>query len=355
MLQDIDIKNFRCFENTKISGFERVNLIGGKNNSGKTALLEALTIYHVPKAKVFPVIREMRKESSEIAEAMPERAWDNFFFNQDKLKKIQIIGQNQQEKKIEIQITDSIQADIIESNKHAKDFLDLFSKNESVFSILRFTVIENSERITSSIIAGSDGFYSLDINQAQPDIPIIPSFAKISNKYLAEEYDKARLEDREYEVLKTLIILDPSISAIETFAIGEPTLYLKRNGQKRLPLSLFGDAINRATTIVLKLINSQTKVLLIDEIENGIHYDNQKDFWKMLFRLAIELDTQIFATTHSWEMIKAFADVGVEHYPDMGAYFELAQKPKSDRIIGIKRDLETLDYAIAHGKNIRGE
>ncbi|BAQ62287.1 hypothetical protein GM3708_2693 [Geminocystis sp. NIES-3708] len=46
MLLDIQIKNFRCFEDTKIEGFQRVNLIGGKNNSGKTALLEAIYIYH---------------------------------------------------------------------------------------------------------------------------------------------------------------------------------------------------------------------------------------------------------------------------------------------------------------------
>lgn len=357
MLQDIDIKNFRCFKNTQIAGFERVNLIGGKNNSGKTALLEALTVYQVPKSGIFTVIRDMRKESSEIAEAMPERAWDNFFCNQNKSKAIEISGQDRdkQKKEITIKITDSIQADIIESNSNIKDFLDIISKNESVVSVLKCTVEEDLEIRTSSIIAGSEGFYALNINEAQPELPIIPSFAKSVNKYLAEEYDKARLEEREHEVLKTLQILDPSIAAVETFAIGEPTLYLKRNDQKRLPLSLFGDAINRATHIVLKLINSKIKVLLIDEVENGIHYTNQRDFWKMLFRLSLELDTQIFATTHSWEMIRAFADVGVEHYPNLGAYFELAQKPNSDRIVGIKRDLETLEYAIAHGKNIRGE
>ena len=44
MIKDIEISNFRCFEHTKIEGFERVNLIGGKNNSGKPVLLEALIV-----------------------------------------------------------------------------------------------------------------------------------------------------------------------------------------------------------------------------------------------------------------------------------------------------------------------
>ncbi|MDM8545511.1 AAA family ATPase, partial [Candidatus Venteria ishoeyi] len=44
LLQEIEIKNFKCFDNFKASGFKRVNLIGGKNNVGKTALMEACFI-----------------------------------------------------------------------------------------------------------------------------------------------------------------------------------------------------------------------------------------------------------------------------------------------------------------------
>ncbi len=68
-----------------------------------------------------------------------------------------------------------------------------------------------------------------------------------------------------------------------------------------------------------------------------------------------ELDVQIFSTTHSLEMIQAFRDVGVKDYPDSDAYFELNRHYKTNRIIGIKRDLDILDYAIEHGKGVRGE
>ncbi|MEQ9487090.1 MAG: AAA family ATPase [Coleofasciculus sp. F4-SAH-05] len=50
MLKDIEITNFRCFEATKISGFKRVNLIGGQNHAGKTALLEAILLNNCPKS-----------------------------------------------------------------------------------------------------------------------------------------------------------------------------------------------------------------------------------------------------------------------------------------------------------------
>ncbi|TAF57979.1 MAG: ATP-binding protein, partial [Oscillatoriales cyanobacterium] len=179
------------------------------------------------------------------------------------------------------------------------------------------------------------------------EVPIIPSFIRISGKKLTEAYDNARLNEKDSEVLKAFQIIDSAIESVESFYIGEPTLYLRRKGEKRLPLSLFGDAMNRIADIILKLVNSEHKILLIDEIENGIHYTNQREFWRMLFRLAVELDTQIFATTHSLEMLQAFADVGLE--PDQkcsSAYFELARKLKTNQIIGSRLDLETLNYAL---------
>nr|MBL0687766.1 AAA family ATPase [Sulfurospirillum sp.] len=40
----IEIEKFRSFDNLRVSGFKRVNLIGGKNNIGKTSLLEAISL-----------------------------------------------------------------------------------------------------------------------------------------------------------------------------------------------------------------------------------------------------------------------------------------------------------------------
>jgi hypothetical protein len=54
-------------------------------------------------------------------------------------------------------------------------------------------------------------------------------------------------------------------------------------------------------------------------------------------------------------MIQAFADVGLEYYPEQGAYFELARSPRTDKIISIKRQLSTLEYALKHGNEVRGE
>lgn len=43
-INNIEIKNYKCFDNFKADGFKRVNLIGGKNNVGKTSFMEACLI-----------------------------------------------------------------------------------------------------------------------------------------------------------------------------------------------------------------------------------------------------------------------------------------------------------------------
>jgi predicted ATPase len=45
MIEYIEIKNFKSIENLKIPGLKRVNLISGRNNTGKSSVLEALVLY----------------------------------------------------------------------------------------------------------------------------------------------------------------------------------------------------------------------------------------------------------------------------------------------------------------------
>jgi AAA15 family ATPase/GTPase len=45
MYQSFAVHNFRCFSTLAMADLERVNLIAGVNNVGKTALLEALFLH----------------------------------------------------------------------------------------------------------------------------------------------------------------------------------------------------------------------------------------------------------------------------------------------------------------------
>jgi AAA15 family ATPase/GTPase len=358
MLKEIEIQNFRCFEQIKISGFERVNLIGGKNNAGKTALLEALLLTVAPQTRTLTMLRDFRNESSKSLPAMPNRGWNTLFRVPQKNKFIVIFRKEDNNPyQLEISLNSSVNLNQVLTGEGAEKIIDYLSRDDSRFSGLTIKLTRNEQELpTSSLIAVSPGPIIANSISTTDGLPIIPSFLRISGKELTEAYDRARLDDKDSEILKAFQVLDSSIESVESFSIGEPTLYLRRKGEKRLPLSLFGDAINRVAEIILKLVNNEYKTLLVDEIENGIHYTSQREFWRVLFRLAVELDTQIFATTHSLEMLQEFTAVGLEPNQECSsAYFELAKKPKTDQIIGIRRDLETLNYALEHKKGVRGE
>lgn len=76
---------------------------------------------------------------------------------------------------------------------------------------------------------------------------------------------------------------------------------------------------------MLSLSCAKNGVLLVDEIENGLHYTILPDVWRIVFQLASELNVQVFATTHSWDCIKAFQGAADEH-ADEGALLKLAAK-----------------------------
>ena len=46
MYMSFRAENYRCFEDLTVEPLERVNLVAGKNNVGKTALLETLWLHH---------------------------------------------------------------------------------------------------------------------------------------------------------------------------------------------------------------------------------------------------------------------------------------------------------------------
>lgn len=102
--------------------------------------------------------------------------------------------------------------------------------------------------------------------------------------------------------------------------------------------------MNRIFAMTVGLIRAEDGILLIDEIENGLHYSVQPDLWQMIFETAKELDVQVFATTHSFDCIRAFQQAAEESGAE-GRLISLRRSKREDedgKIVAVPYDEDTL-------------
>ena len=90
----------------------------------------------------------------------------------------------------------------------------------------------------------------------------------------------------------------------------------RKDRNEPVQLRSLGEGAVRIFGIALALANSKGGVLLIDEVENGIHYSVQRDFWKMVLQAARDNDVQVLATTHSWDVVEGFTKAATEFGTD---------------------------------------
>lgn len=112
--------------------------------------------------------------------------------------------------------------------------------------------------------------------------------------------------------------------------------------EKRIPIQLLGDGIRKLLSVILHIYGSKKKVLLIDEVDNGLHYSAMPTLWTAILEVAKITDTQIFVTTHNLDSIKGLANVLEEkgnEYQEMISAFKLIKR-NTDELIALNYDYE---------------
>ena len=74
-----------------------------------------------------------------------------------------------------------------------------------------------------------------------------------------------------------------------------------------VPIGSLGDGTWRILALAIALIRAKNGVLLIDEIDTGLHYTVMAAMWTLVADTAIPLNVQVFATTHSYDCVKSLA------------------------------------------------
>jgi AAA15 family ATPase/GTPase len=341
LIKSIEINNFRCFNKTEAKDFSNINLLGGKNNAGKTALLEALLLANEIENASVKFLLNFRNIGSAFVNRIPQKAFDNLFYDPKKKVEILISTDSKQLPKYITHLT-------IENHRSSSALLVQAFEGE----------LENEN--VNSRLDPDDAIR--DTEQAQDFMRyfkktqfMIAGFL-MTTEQLGLEFDKLKYEGHTDVLVEAFKRIDPSIERVDTFNIGKSAIYLQRKKEKYMQLSLFGDAMTKVATYILNIVRNPDSVILIDEIENGIHHTNQKHLWKMLFDLSQRFGVQIFATTHSAEMIEAFKDTIKENeLQNQARYFELARHSVSNEIIVQKIPMNALEQKLITKKPMRGE
>jgi len=345
-IQNLEITNFKCFKDLKVSGIGQVNLIGGKNNVGKTAFLEAVELFLNSKTAsdlifMFKTILKRRQNEIKYCEV------DIFYSNE---KEITLSTPHFKSCRIK-RLSDYID--------NSASIGDRGLPTEGLSFFLKEANGNEDEKSFPSYLFTKPETYDFHIDFWKNFSGIITyiSSAKLKEQDIAILLGKLIDVDREDLLNKSLSSFDSNIITIKQIATQQGVvLKLKLKNQNNLVLlSSLGEGVNRYIAIICAIWANKDGFLLIDEIENGIHYTNYKKLWEIIFEASVAANCQLFITTHSKECISAFNDVQFENETCDTQYFEFYNNLKTGLIDASGIDKEQLRYSLTHEGRIRGE
>lgn len=325
MLSRVEIKNYRGFQGFKAEGLARVNLLVGKNNSGKTAVLEGLQLLT---SRGDPaVLAEIAERRGEIILVRPEAGQlvdiAHFFhghsFAHDSLITIQ--GDNGYHPVVmKVYAPKSEQS---EASKPRPAAPGLFLRISS--SAAEPTKAEREEVPRFGI--SREGGVDLDVptrfrrmgrpsmRSRGPQVRFVGP-ESLNTIELAMMWDEITLSGQEVDVASAMQVLDPNLESMHFLTGMLSSGYfpsragivvgLKGTGG-RIPIGSMGDGMRRLMSIATALAFTKEGCLFVDEIDTGLHYSIMADMWKLIVSKAISSNTQVFATTHSWDCIEGLS------------------------------------------------
>ncbi|MFN0074214.1 MAG: AAA family ATPase [Chloroflexota bacterium] len=346
-ITSLTVDGFRALQGLTISGFGRVNLITGRNNTGKSSVLEALRILASDGSPsvLFNILRYREEALGDTEESGRLNDVDGLFqltslfsgfprFTEN-LKPISFRAESAN-RSLDLTLRvgwASPEGDVNGPRRLVERQATLFGDEEGVVALIvesagvsRIMAMDKLRRYPY----GSRLYRSELAESARLQCVYVSPYGGERTETLGALWDSIALSDRETDVVEALRIIDPQISAVSMVGGESPrqsrTAIVRSSRFARpVPLRSFGDGLNRLFGIVLSLVNAKDGILLIDEFENGMHHTVQLDAWRAIFRLAHTLDVQVFATSHSWDAIEAFQKAAAET-PDVGVLTRLSRR-----------------------------
>lgn len=314
--KNIEIKNFRGIDHLKVDDFSRVNVFLGQNNSGKSSVLEALLLLMGMSNPDLPLsLNKSRTRSFRIAYLQETRYQ---FYNLDlnnipEFSSEQFDGLKRHLQMRLLHVDDEAKGDgLLNGQSFVSDPVRVPNTIEMLFDI---TNSQGTKHFRSS----------LSVNHADATSRQEPAKEYVEKNYavlfssdllssnLTNDLSELFKRKQKNQILSYLQLFDSRINAID---ILNNDVYIGYSDvREMLPVSMSGDGLRRYLNIVAGSANPMNTAILIDEIDNGLHYSAYKKLWEAIFALATTTNKQVFVTTHSKETLYYLNEM-LEEIPD---------------------------------------
>lgn len=328
-LNAMHIKSFRGLTDVSLNNFSKINVFVGENNAGKTSLLEAIyLIANYSTKQGFLKLARMREQHfNPLIRATSTDELISWLFNET-VKPIEMSYKlHNNEHYISCSLSEE---EFIVVQSGYDDEMEILDNNEQIVKNQTVTVYEKEnklgEPITHHLINTKDKhFETIKKQKSLFDCHFISAIdhriAPLS-PYLIDDLVK----DGERPVLiEALRQFDSKINGFELLMSKDrsrrrPVPYIQHETLGLVPVSMFGDGVRKALVIASQVIRFKGGVILIDEIETGIHTKLIPVFFSWLSEICKKHDVQLFATTHSLEALDGMLRANVESTEHLSVY-----------------------------------
>ena len=302
MIKDLYIKNFKGFSSIKIDNIKKINFLVGKNNSGKTTVLEAIMLI-LSQSRIN--IIENIKNISRIKENKTEIK--TLFYNFDYNNSINFNYNKYDNTNYDINMSPILKDGKILNDDNIELNYSVIITNEDSDSIeeKKLTI----PNINNTIYMMNRKNENID-NKTEVYIPNIIEYQSISN-YLIEIIKNKN----EQQLIEMISFFNKNIKAVNVL---KNDIYLNIEGINELVLlNLMGSGLKKYLSVILPIIINKFSTILADEIENGLDKETIRNLLKNLLKLSKNNDTQIFFTIQNIEILKLLSEIVNDEFNDI--------------------------------------
>lgn len=301
MLNNIEIKNFKGIKDLKLENFSKINFFVGKANTGKTSILEALYAFLLKNPNDIMLLLDVRRMH------IDSDAFQSFFYDYTLEKKPTIKSGDAE---LIIDCDRNSQYTNISTNKNNTitdlsngineiNFIYQNSQGKKTFNIKKiFLNLDQIQFQHSLNLEGS--FVFPEIN----DVDFIYQGSFYDNNLM--EYLSKIVEEKEKKEDLKKICKDFSEDIEELYFSKNKIVIQKTNLKNAINFKLLGEGFKKYIAIQASIL-SEKKYILIDELENGLHYEGIEKLLNAI--LKTNDDVQFFITTHNLELLQKLSEI----------------------------------------------